>query len=427
VKAISNVSALQIFQILRYSTLILISIVFANSHLSKLEIGEYETFIFIAGAASFFWLTGFIKSFLINSSNRKEKSSDIFNFYILILATSVLSFLTIKFISSDSINLLSYNYSDKLAIYIVLLGTASISEYILLSLKKNKALIDYGFISFAIQFAIIIYPIIIGKGIEMIINSLLIVVALKNLFALFLVFRYSVISFSFSIIKNNLRLAFPLIISFILSGSAQYIDGFIIKYNFDDNVFAVFRYGAKEFPLLILLADSMSTAFLSNFNNSNIDNVLAQIKEKSNKLVNWLFPLSIVLLIFSTYLFKTVFSPQFEESAIIFDIYLLLIVSRLIFPQTVIMGLKNSSLILQAAIIELIINVSLSLILVLKFGIAGVAFATVIAFFIEKGYLLITLKYKFNISSLKYINFKPIILYSIILYLVFIIKYYFFV
>ena len=426
-KAISNVSALQIFQILRYSTLILISIVFANSHLSKLEIGEYETFIFIAGAASFFWLTGFIKSFLINSSNRKEKSSDIFNFYILILATSVLSFLTIKFISSDSINLLSYNYSDKLAIYIVLLGTASISEYILLSLKKNKALIDYGFISFAIQFAIIIYPIIIGKGIEMIINSLLIVVALKNLFALFLVFRYSVISFSFSIIKNNLRLAFPLIISFILSGSAQYIDGFIIKYNFDDNVFAVFRYGAKEFPLLILLADSMSTAFLSNFNNSNIDNVLAQIKEKSNKLVNWLFPLSIVLLIFSTYLFKTVFSPQFEESAIIFDIYLLLIVSRLIFPQTVIMGLKNSSLILQAAIIELIINVSLSLILVLKFGIAGVAFATVIAFFIEKGYLLITLKYKFNISSLKYINFKPIILYSIILYLVFIIKYYFFV
>jgi len=427
VKAISNVSALQIFQILRYSTLILISIVFANSHLSKLEIGEYETFIFLAGAASFFWLTGFIKSFLINSSNRKEKSSDIFNFYILILATSVLSFLTIKFISSDSINLLSYNYSDKLAIYIVLLGTASISEYILLLLKKNKALIYYGLISFAVQFAIIIYPIILGKGIETIINSLLIVVALKNLFALFLVFRYSVIKFSFNTIKDNLRLAFPLIISFILSGSAQYIDGFIIKYNFDDNVFAVFRYGAKEFPLLILLADSMSTAFVSNFNNSNIDNVLAQIKEKSNKLVNWLFPLSIVLLIFSTYLFKTVFSPQFIESAVIFDIYLLLIVSRLVFPQTVIMGLKNSSLILQASVIELIINVSLSLLLVLKFGIAGVAFATVIAFFIEKIYLLVMLKHKFNISSLKYINFKPIILYSIILFAAFIIKYYFFI
>jgi len=427
VKAISNVSALQIFQILRYSTLILISIVFANSHLSKLEIGEYETFIFIAGAASFFWLTGFIKSFLINSSNRKEKSSDIFNFYILTLFAGVLSFLTIKLLSTNSINLLSYNYSDKLAIYIVLLGTASISEYILLSLKKNKTLIYYGFISFAIQFAIMIYPIIIGKGIEMLINSLLIVVALKNLFALFLVFRYSVIKFSLETIKNNVRLAFPLIISFILSGSAQYIDGFIIKYNFDDNVFAVFRYGAKEFPLLILLSDSMSTAFVSNFNNSKIDIVLAQIKEKSNKLINWLFPLSIVLLISSTYLFKTIFSSQFEESAIIFDIYLLLIVSRIIFPQTVMMGLKNSSLILQAAVIELVINVILSLIFVLNFGIAGVAFATVIAYYIEKTYLLIALKQKFNISSLKYINFKPIILYSIILYIIFIIKYYFFV
>ncbi len=426
-KAISNVSALQIFHILRYSTLILISIVFANSHLSKLEIGEYETFIFLAGAISFFWLTGFIKSFLINSSNRKEKSSDIFNFYILILATSVLSFLTIKFISSDSVNLLSYNYSDKLAIYIVLLGTASISEYILLSLKKNKVLIYYAVIAFSIQFAIIIYPVIIGKGIENVINSLLIVVVLKNLFSLFLVFRYSKIEFSFETIKSNAILAFPLIISFVLSGSAQYIDGFIIKYNFDDNVFAVFRYGAKEFPLLILLSDSMSTAFVSNFNNSKIDIVLAEIKEKSNKLVNWLFPLSIVLLIFSTYLFKTIFSTQFEESAIIFDIYLLLIVSRLAFPQTIIMGLKKSSLILQAAVIELIINVVLSIIFVLNFGIAGVAFATVIAYYIEKSYLLIALNQKFKISSLKYINFKPIILYSIILYSIFIIKYYFFV
>lgn len=426
-KAISNVSALQIFQILRYSTLILISIVFANSHLSKLEIGEYETFIFLAGAVSFFWLTGFVKSFLINSSNRKEKSSDVFNFYILILATGVLSFITIKLISSDNLNLLSYNYSDKLAIYIVLLGTASISEYILLSLKKNKTLVYYGVIAFAIQFAIIIYPIIIGKGIEMIINSLLVVVVLKNLFSLFLVFRYSVIKFSLETIKNNISLAFPLIISFLLSGSAQYIDGFIIKYNFDDNVFAVFRYGAKEFPLLILLADSMSTAFVSNFNNSNIEIVLAQIKEKSNKLVKWLFPLSILLLVSSTFLFKTVFSPQFQDSAIIFDIYLLLVVSRLIFPQTVIMGLKNSSVILQAAVIELLINVFLSLIFVVEFGIAGVAFATVIAYYFEKTYLLIILKQKFNISSLKYINFKPIILYSVILFAVFIIKYYFFV
>lgn len=426
-KAISNVSALQIFQILRYSTLILISIVFANSHLSKLEIGEYETFIFLAGAISFFWLTGFVKSFLINSSNIKEKTSDIFNFYILILAAGILSFLSIKLISSSSINLLSYNYSDKLAIYIVLLGTASISEYILLSLKKNKALIYYGVIAFIVQFFIIIYPIIIGKGIDLIINSLLIVVVLKNLFSLFLVFRYSAIKFSFETIKNNIRLAFPLIISFLLSGSAQYIDGFIIKYNFDDNVFAVFRYGAKEFPLLILLADSMSTAFISNFNNNNFDVILAQIKEKSTKLINWLFPLSIVLLISSTYLFKIVFSPQFIESAIIFDIYLLLIVSRLIFPQTVLMGLKNSRLILKAAVIELIINVSLSLIFVFKFGIAGVAFATVIAYYIEKAYLLIILKQKFNISSIKYINFKPIILYSIILYSIFIIKYYFFI
>ena len=115
-KAISNVSALQIFQILRYATLTLISVVFAKSHLSKIEIGEYETLIFIAGAASFFWLTGFIKSFLANNKSIKNKSSDIFNFYLVILFFSLLSFATIKFITSDTIHWLSVNFADKLAL-----------------------------------------------------------------------------------------------------------------------------------------------------------------------------------------------------------------------------------------------------------------------------------------------------------------------
>ena len=422
-KAISNVSALQIFQILRYATLTLISVVFAKSHLSKIEIGEYETLIFIASAASFFWLTGIIKSFLANNKNTKEKSSDIFNFYILIISFTILSFATVKFITSDTVNWLSVNFADKLAIYILLLGTASISEYILLFLNKNKMLITYGVIAYATQFVVIVYPVINGGGIETIINSLILIVVIKNIFTLYLVFRYSKISFSFKFIKTNIRVAFPLILSFLLSGSAQYIDGFIIKYRFDEKVFAVFRYGAKEFPLLILLSDAMSTAFVNNFNNENRETILQSLKEKSNKLIKRLFPLSIFLLISSTYLFEVIFSKEFVESAVIFDVYLLLIVSRLVFPQTVAMGLKDSSIILKASVLELIINVTLSLVFVIYFGIVGVAFATVIAFYIEKLYIVISVNSRFGISSSKYINFKPLILYSVILFAAFIIKY----
>jgi O-antigen/teichoic acid export membrane protein len=423
VKAISNLSALQIFQILRYTTLTLVSIIFAKSHLTKLEIGEYETFIFIAGAATFFWINGFIKSFLANNKRTVKKSSDIFNLYILILFLGILSFVSIKFISSNTINLLSYNYTDKIAFYILLLGTASISEYILLSLNKNKTLIAYGIIVFSLQFLIIIYPIILGKSIDFVLNSLLIIVLLKNIYTVFLVLRYSKIQFSFLFIKENIRFALPLIISFLLSGSAQFIDGFIIKYKFDDNIFAVFRYGAKEFPLLILLADAMSSVFVNEFSNENKDIILQKLKTKSTKLINWLFPLSIFLLIFSNYLYKYVFSEQFIDSAVIFDIYLLLIVSRLVFPQTVALGLKDSKLILKASVIELIINIVLSLVFVNYFGIIGVAIATVIAFYIEKVFLITFIRIKYKISSSKYISFKPIFIYSIILFSLFIIKY----
>jgi O-antigen/teichoic acid export membrane protein len=246
---------------------------------------------------------------------------------------------------------------------------------------------------------------------------------LKNIYTVFLVLRYSKIQFSFLFIKENIRFALPLIISFLLSGSAQFIDGFIIKYKFDDNIFAVFRYGAKEFPLLILLADAMSSVFVNEFSNENKDIILQKLKTKSTKLINWLFPLSIFLLIFSNYLYKYVFSEQFIDSAVIFDIYLLLIVSRLVFPQTVALGLKDSKLILKASVIELIINIVLSLVFVNYFGIIGVAIATVIAFYIEKVFLITFIRIKYKISSSKYISFKPIFIYSIILFSLFIIKY----
>ncbi|MDP2336448.1 MAG: hypothetical protein Q8N05_08375 [Bacteroidota bacterium] len=66
------------------------------------------------------------------------------------------------------------------------------------------------------------------------------------------------------------------VFSLLLSGSGQYIDGFIITAWFDDATFAVFRYGARKFPLvIILLANAFSSSVLPGFaNRSNLRNRL---------------------------------------------------------------------------------------------------------------------------------------------------------
>ncbi len=422
---ISKVSALQFFQLLRYSSLVLVSILLAKSSFTQINIGEYETLLFIAGGVSFFWLNSIIKSFLSSFNNTSKKSSDIFNFFILILGFGILIFFILKFlIITEVTNLHLVKYINLLVYYILLLGTSSIAEYILLVKNRIKTIFIYAIISFSLQVLLIAISIYFFNSITYILFSLIAIGILRNIYAFYLVSIYSEMKLSIPFIKTNLKLSYPLMLSFILSGSAQYIDGIIVKYKFNDSTFAIFRYGTKEFPLLIILSDALSNALINEFK-GNVKNTLAKLKQKSLNITNFLFPISIVLLLTSNYIFQYVFNKQFVGSAVIFDIYLLLIISRLVFPQTVVLGMKNTKLIFIASLIEFIINVSLSLLLVQYYGIEGVAIATVIAFFSEKLFLIYKTKQLYKIPANEYININRISLFSLLLITIFILKYLF--
>ena len=88
-KYINTISAFQFYQLARYSTLLLIGIVFTKTALTQAEIGEYETFIFIAGAVSFFWLNGLQKALLPLSAENKNTKSNFFSAFILIQVFSI--------------------------------------------------------------------------------------------------------------------------------------------------------------------------------------------------------------------------------------------------------------------------------------------------------------------------------------------------
>jgi Na+-driven multidrug efflux pump len=89
-------------------------------------------------------------------------------------------------------------------------------------------------------------------------------------------------------------------------------------------------------------------------------------------------------------------------------------------PQTILNGLQIPKPIMNAAFAELIINVSLSLILVKYFGISGIAFATFIAYLFEKIYLAISVKRRLNISLKDYTPVKIYIIYSCLIFVIFI-------
>lgn len=419
-----NISSLQFFQLLRFSSFLLIGIIFTKTGLGKAEIGQYEMVLFVAGAVSFFWLNGLIQGLLPLFRKTDGKSAQLFNVFVLLSAFTILAggFLVLfgKSFSQTLLRNSEIPFLNYLLAYLFFSVPASLIEYIYLLKDKPGSIFWYGIISFSLMLALVSVPAIFGFPVSYSLGGLVVSSAIRYIWLLVLLLKYSDWKLSFSFLAEHLKLSAPLVISAFLSGSAQYIDGFIVSSHFDEQAFAVFRYGAREFPLVVLLANAFSLAMIPRFlEKERLDATLQEIKSYSNKLMHGLFPLSIVMLALSHAMFPVIFNAGFRESATIFNIYLLLITSRLIFPQTILIGLKRTNIIALASLLEIIINVSLSLWFVVLWGMPGIAYATIVAYLFEKLFLVFYLVKKTGIPPGNYLNISLHLVYSLLLLTVF--------
>lgn len=417
-KYLNTVSALQAYQLIRYSTLIITGIVFTKTALTVGEIGKYETFMFVAGAVSFFWINGLIKAFLPLSAESEKGKTNIFSTFITLqlfsVAAAAFLFAFQPYLSDWLLNGNEIPEITLLLLFILISGPASLTEYYYLAKKKNKAIIIYGVVSFALQLILVILPVILGFAINMALLGLLISFVLRYAWLCILMIVNSEISVSTPFILANLKHGLPLMVASLFSGSAQFIDGFIVTSRYNQEAFAVFRYGARELPLALLLANALSSAMLPAFaNRAALHENLLKLKLSVQKLMHFLFPVTALLLVLSKPLFPVIFNAQFANSATIFNIYLLLVISRLLMPQTILNGMKITAPIMGAAIFELVLNVILSLIFVRFWGLPGIAFATFIAYLFEKLTLAWVVKKRLNISLSAYFPGRIYVLYSL--------------
>jgi O-antigen/teichoic acid export membrane protein len=184
---------------------------------------------------------------------------------------------------------------------------------------------------------------------------------------------------------------------------------------FNADTFAIFRYGAKEFPLVLLMANALSTAMTNEFSvKENQTAALKMLRNKTTRLMHLLFPVTIVFIVFSGWLYPRIFNENFASSAVIFNIYLLLIISRLLFPHSILIGLKKTKIIMYASVADLGVNIILSIAFIYFWGIEGVAFATLIAYAVQKIIWIIYIKRKLGILPNQYIPIFVWVVYSTI-------------
>lgn len=214
-------------------------------------------------------------------------------------------------------------------------------------------------------------------------------------------------------------ITWPLMLYAVSAAIAKSLDAWLVAHYFTESEFAVFRYGAREFPLVVALAGSVSTIMIPKL----IDNsTLPELKMRSTRLMNLCYPLVAVLMLVSPPLFAFVFGSAFRGSAYIFNIYLLLTLTQLIFPQTIMTARGDTKILWFISLMELAINVSVSLLLMTPFGLVGIVWGTCIAFAFEKILLLLVVYKKYHILPRDVFNPGTLLVYTVIFMVTFILS-----
>jgi O-antigen/teichoic acid export membrane protein len=435
-KFIDNISGLQLYQLMKPVIFLIISIVLTKSSLSTQDIGQFEMFMFISGLLTFFWVTGIIQSLLPlyhrNKTYRKvgdngrDKSPEIFNAFLLLCFFSLLFFIlghTFKSNFSVFHNRGNVPFINLLLLYILLNSPVQLIEYIYLLNNRSYRIFQYGLYTFGAQLIFIITPLLFGKGIIWSIYGLLTITFFRWIWLIILLRRYTLMKISVDFIKEHLYLGLPLILTTLISGSGQYTDGIIVSAWYRDPAkFALFRYGAKEFPLVLMLANGLNAALLSEFaTREKMKESVEILRVKSEQLMHFLFPASMVMMLIAHWIYPIMFRPEFEQSSGVFLVYALLIIPRLVFPQTIIVGRKKTHISLIAAVLEIIVNIGLSL-LMLHWGYkqVGVAVSTFVAYVVSNLFMVLYVWFRMNIKPSEYIPLKVFAIYSFLIGVLFI-------
>ena len=416
--------AYQALQAFRLGAAILISIVLVKLTFTTSEIGDFEWFLFLTNAASFFWSMGLLNAFKSYAPALEDKVEAALvsnlGYVFLLFGIASVAVISCTDYGAELQQQGSWLYFCAFLIFGI---TGSISEHLLILKDESKSVFYYGLVSYLSYFVGVALIAYIYHTIFALVVFLAFWACIRFLYTLLLVHRYGNWSFDLALMYRFVAYSAPLIVHVLLGGGMEYIDGYLVDTYYSRDEFTIFRYGARELPINTIFITAMVSTMIP-LAVTNLQGTMSDLKLRLTRLMHWLFPCSIVLLIASPTIFKLVYNDGFLKSAFVFNIYLLILCSRIVLPQIILYARQKTKVLMWVGLLELIINIALSLYLIQDYGILGVASATVVAYLIQKLVLVWYCKMKLNVEITSYLDVKVHLWYSLLLYVVFFITYY---
>lgn len=409
---ITTTRALQFFQVMRQGAVILTSILLAKSGLSTADIGAYEVLLYIGTVLTFFWINGLLQAMppIYTKLDTEDRKAFVFNVFLIFCAFSVLLSAMLLVGQAGVVPLLTglhaVPFFDIFCLFLLFNLPSYPVEYIYLLEKKPYHIVGWGMATFGLQVLAVAAPLALGLGLKGGISALLVLGILKWLWTFLLVLRAGSLKVRPDLLNGYLHFAWPLVLNILIGNFVLMFDNWLVGWWYrDEAVFAVYRYGARELPLAQALATALGVALIPRLSEHFIGG-LADMRAMTRKLFHLLFPITIVLLFVSKPLFPLVFNPDFARSADLFNVYLLMTASRVLLPNSILLSKGETRIILAVGLLELLVKVLLGFLMIQYFGLPGVAWSAVAAFWVEKAGLIWYLQHRYQIKPAQYIDLK---------------------
>ncbi len=213
--------------------------------------------------------------------------------------------------------------------------------------------------AFGLHVAALYVPVMLGFGLYGGFLALTVLSAFKLAWTAGLVAAMGKPVFRTDLIRQYLHFSAPLMLNVLVGNFIVVFDSWLVGWFYrDESVFAIFRYGSREFPLATALATALGVALIPRLT-EDMPAGLAELKSKSGRLMHLLFPLTIVMLFVSTPLFPLVFNADFAASAPLFNIYLLITASRVLLPNAIVLAKGAPRAIFWVGMVELAVKITL--------------------------------------------------------------------
>lgn len=387
--------AFQLFQLLRQGSLIAISIALAQSGLSDVAIGYYEVLMYVTYLLTFFWVTGAAQALLAYYPQQSEADQSVlvFQAFALFSGLSALLGLALWGFPDAVIGRISHQsgvpYVGWMALFLITNIPATLQEHFYLLQSRTRAIVGYGMATAAAQFSAVVLPLWLGFDLGWSFAALAVVGFFKWIWLVIFVSRYGQVRLSRPLFDGWWQVAWPLML-YALLGTANVAAGpWLVGVFFPDDpaIFGVYRYGARELPLMAALTGAVASSVVPLIARNRPLGLSALLVE-TRRLSHLLFPLGIALMATSPWWFVWVFSDTFAASVPLFNLFLFLIPVQLLFARSVLVALQDTRRVPWFAVSSLLVQLSLAHWWAPHYGIQGIAAATVSAFLLEKLALL---------------------------------------